>query len=110
MTRIKLCTLTGADDSTPLDDLWDLGQRFPFVEWGVLLNPLHSGTGRFPSEAWLLRLFERLMTDAIQPKFSLHVCGRAVADFIAQPRTSAAGRLAVAFPRIQLNFMPAGSS
>lgn len=99
-------TLTGADDSTSLDDLWRLaGQhRFGLVEWGVLYDATRQGQGRYPSLDWIKRLAARLEhPGARPPAFALHLCGRqAVGDFLAG--TGHVCEVAKHFGRIQLNF------
>lgn len=43
-------TVTGADDSTNIDEMFAIRDKFPFVEFGILLSERHShaGTARFP--------------------------------------------------------------
>lgn len=50
-SKLKLVTLTGADDKTDLAQLRALSDRYPFVEWALLVGPL-PGTQRNPSQAW----------------------------------------------------------
>jgi len=103
MTGPAICTLTGADDSTQLDDLFRLSMEFPYVEWGVLFHEVQRGTGRYPSIEWIDKLCNDL---ARHPgaRFALHVCGRdAVSQFLIGVGT--ASRIASYFGRIQLNFV-----
>lgn len=99
-------TLTGADDSTSLDDLWSLAAqyRFGLVEWGVLYSVSNQGQGRYPSFGWIGRLAARLEEPGARPpSFALHVCGgKAVADFLAG--TGHVCEVAKHFGRVQLNF------
>ncbi len=98
------CTLTGVDDSTPLDVMWELGREYPEVEWGVLFSDTQHGRGRFPSVHWMDQLTERLDSEP-GPGFALHICGRAVGDFLAgnSERLRRITRDARYFQRIQLN-------
>ncbi len=99
-------TLTGADDSTSLDDLWCLASqyRFGLVEWGVLYSVSNQGQGRYPSFDWINRLASRLEhPGARPPSFALHVCGgRAVGDFLAG--VGHVCEVSKQFGRVQLNF------
>jgi len=99
---LNRCTLTGADDTTNIDSLWEISREFPMVEWGILYSINNRGTGRYPGEDWLNRLLARIDAGGPTPNFALHVCGRAVADFFAGagPVTDVARR----FGRVQVNF------
>lgn len=103
------CTLTGADDSTDLDDLWNISSEFGLglVEWGVLYSASNQGNGRYPSFGWIDRLTERLDRGQ-SPRFALHICGRAVKDFLEGE--GHVQEVASAFPRIQVNFRAADYS
>ena len=46
-------TVTGADNSTHINDLIGLYKEFPFVEFGILLSLSSEGGPRFPSMDWL---------------------------------------------------------
>jgi len=96
------CTLTGADDTTDIDALWETANAFPIVEWGILYSETQRGNGRYPSEAWLERLVSRARPGGDVPNLALHVCGRAVRDLIAGvgPVVDTARH----FGRIQVNF------
>jgi hypothetical protein len=45
---LERVTITGADDSTSIDEMLALSRRFPFVEWGILVSKRHEGSYRFP--------------------------------------------------------------
>jgi len=51
-------TITGADDRTDPTELARLSQRYPFVEWGVLIVEGEAGAPRHPSPQWRQRLAE----------------------------------------------------
>lgn len=107
-------TVTGADDSVKPLDLLRLSERFPFVEWGILVSGSQQGGARFPSQQWLgdLRLFA-LGVPADQLQLSMHVCGRWVRDIcegvfttlLAEVLPNEMGySLWSRFQRVQLNF------
>lgn len=86
ISHLQRCTLTGIDESTDFADIWALSDRYPFVEFGVLFSVTQSrmdtkDANRYPSIEWI----EALAAEARQrpgPQFALHVCGRAVGDFL----------------------------
>lgn len=96
------CTLTGADDYTDIDQLWEIAAAFPFVEWGVLYSVSQRGVGRYPSKAWLQRLVDRIAAGGLTPNFAIHVCGRAVGDLIAGVGDITS--IVQHFGRVQVNF------
>ena len=89
-------TMTGADDSTKVEDLWNLSARYPFVEWGILVSSSQEGSNRFPSAKWLKGL-------PGTPGLSLHLCGKYVRDLLVGEITFPSEWIEL-FPRIQLNF------
>lgn len=69
---INTVTITGADDSIHPQDLLDLQNEFPFVEWAILFSTKRTGTPRYPSGHWIDSLFD------LSDKFlglSAHLCG-----------------------------------
>jgi len=79
---ITKVTVTGADDSVNVSDLYNISQEYPFVEWGILLSrsrmskQSHAGQGtRFPSEPWLRELAETYNNNSLNMNFSGHFCG-----------------------------------
>lgn len=55
---ITKVTITGADDSVNPIDLVKLSEKYPFVEWGILLSRKSMGKPRFPSYQWMQTLYE----------------------------------------------------
>lgn len=102
-TKDFFCTLTGADDHVKQADLWYLAEQFRpgLVEWGILYSASNQGTGRYPSFKWIEQLTE-MMGRGKTPRFALHVCGRAVQQFL--DGTGHVTEIAKAFPRVQINF------
>lgn len=96
-------TITGADDSVAPKELVKLSQRYPFVEWGILLSRSREGTPRFPSEDWMLRLKDVVPNEV---KLSGHLCGAWVRALCRGSRRFELERPGIArlFQRIQLNF------
>jgi hypothetical protein len=91
-------TITGADDNTNIEDMVHLSEKYPFVEWGILI-----GSGeceRFPSVDWISSLSGRGL------QLSLHVCGHQLrmlsqGSFAIKDKM---GDLYRMFDRVQLNF------
>lgn len=74
--KIDILTLTGADDTVEHQGLYDLTNRFPFVEWGILLSKSNQGVNRFPTKKWIYDL----KVDKFDLKLSGHLCGKWVSD------------------------------
>lgn len=79
---IKTVTITGADDTIAPADLLALSQRYPYVEWGILLSANSMGQPRFPSMEWLelLAHFKKGKGKAL--RLSAHFCGSWVTEFL----------------------------
>lgn len=67
-------TLTGADDSVDPENMIRLSEKYPFVEWGILVGS-NSETPRFPSHRWLRELADKVASSGVVVKLSLHICG-----------------------------------
>lgn len=76
---LKRVTITGADDNTDPKTMAELSERFPFVEWGILLSVIEHGTSRYPSEQWLTKLWAA-HTPAMH--VSLHFCDQFVRSYL----------------------------
>jgi hypothetical protein len=105
---IDLCTFTGIDDHTDLDRVAELSQAYPFLEFGILLSRTHEDKdARYPE---LPKIFDMVSRLAGRTRLALHVCGRAVGEFVREPsRTDYAGQdivdlVSAGVGRIQLNF------
>lgn len=66
-------SITGADDAVRIDDLVALSQKYPFVEWAVLLFPAKEGKPRNPTREWRLKLAQARQTHGL--KTAVHLCG-----------------------------------
>ena len=75
---LKIVTVTGADDSVNPVSLLDLSERYPFVEWGILLSKSGVGNSRFPSYEWLedLGKVNRSVSVGANFKLSAHIYGK----------------------------------
>ena len=104
MKRIDRVTVTGADDSVEVDALVEIQEKYPFVEWGILLSESQEGGYRFPSLAWINRLIRLAKADKLT--LSGHLCGRWVRDICAGRNTLYVDRpqFKFLFGRYQLNF------
>lgn len=97
-------TITGADDSTEINDLLRLSETHPRVEWGILVSKSRQGSPRFPSHNWIESLLNVSHFYRELP-LSLHVCGH-------WARQACAGEWGFAsrfgwledFARVQLNW------
>lgn len=78
--KLNLVTVTGADDSTPVDSLLAIAKQFPFVEFGILLSRGSMGRMRFPSTEWL----NNLVAVASEHRLNLsgHLCGAWVRELL----------------------------
>ncbi|WP_114946509.1 hypothetical protein [Microvirga calopogonii] len=72
------CTLTGVDQQTDLSKVIELSSRFPEAEFAILFSPERSGEQkRFPTFEFIQN-----MLNAGRVRWAVHLCGRAVPDFI----------------------------
>jgi len=75
--------ITGADNSTCIQEMIEITKRYPFVEWGILLSNSSMGRARFPDLEWMQKLYERkneFQNWDLKLPFSGHLCGRWVRD------------------------------
>lgn len=106
---INLCTLTGVDSKTDLGRVAELSAAYPFLEFGVLLSRTPGDKDpRYPVFSEIERIVKTLAGKA---RLALHVCGRAVGEFVRAPETGTvfAGQdietlIEAGIGRVQLNF------
>lgn len=83
---IKTVTITGADDSISPETIISISNRFPFVEWGILVSRTSAGTRRFPSLRWIDKLAElnndRILNSTPSLNLSCHLCGKYVRELL----------------------------
>jgi len=101
-------TITGADDSTRLDNLFTLSNKYPWVEWGILLSASSQSRPRFPSLPWTTELEARMRASVFKEKISTsgHLCGKWVRHICKGDWSSFTKEMPVwmMFKRLQLNF------
>lgn len=105
MKLLNKVTVTGADDSTDINKMIEIQEKYPFVEWGILLSKKYSlkdGIGRFPSRAWL----NTLISHAGKLTLSGHICGAWVEETLLgtfPELNEIHGNFKDSFVRFQLN-------
>ena len=107
MAFLERVTVTGADDGTDPNELLRLSERYPFVEWGILLSKSQEGNARFPSETWIRKLREtRIEAIGKSMVLSGHLCGSWVRELCLGRLKFLDDRpvLGRMFDRVQLNF------
>jgi hypothetical protein len=77
---ITKVTVTGADNSIAPSDLIEIHNKYPFVEFGILLSRRSMGNSRFPSSDWIKGLIETCSDT--QLIFSGHICGAWVREIL----------------------------
>lgn len=102
---IKKVTITGPDDSISPSALIPLSDKYPFVEWGILVSQRHFGVNRFPSMEWL-KYLEIMKMENPQIKLSCHLCGMYVRELSKgnDIAIKELGSLWNIFDRVQINF------
>jgi N-(5'phosphoribosyl)anthranilate (PRA) isomerase len=100
---VTTVTISGADDAVRIDRMVYLSERFPFLEWGILLSESRAGTDRYPSADWVRALKRQPIA------LSAHLCG-GIARVAQSGLASAAFFVhpAEEFQRIQINGYEAG--
>lgn len=79
--KLDRVTITGADDRTDIAKLIELSERFPFVEWGILISRSSEGAPRYPSQAWIKHL-QHAARHRRGVQLSLHICGHWVRQLL----------------------------
>lgn len=100
-------SITGADDQVDPNQLVALSQRYPFVEWAILVFPEKVGAPRNPSEGWRRKFLEQAKAHGL--KTALHLCGEEIFRAILDNRLSPAQvDELVRYDRIQVNINARG--
>jgi len=101
--KINKVTITGADDSIDINTLVQFQKKFPFVEWGILLNLYNAGSNKFPSSKWLGNCLAAITRDKLNT--SAHLCGIYAKDVMKGPdKYNTIQNLKGLFNRFQINF------
>ena len=98
---ISICTFTGIDAKTDLSRVFEIAEKYPFVEFGVLLS-LSPGDkdARYMAPSVVELVLRELARHDVNT--ALHVCGKAVNAYVAGDQI--VKRPALYADRIQLNF------
>lgn len=103
---LEYVTFTGADETVAPSALAALSEKYPFIEWGILLGST-EGSPRFPSMEWVRELVAERAKGGNKMHLSLHVCGdplRGLALGDQSLPTKLLGPALTAFDRCQLNW------
>ena len=96
--NLNKVTISGADNAISHGDMLDLQNKYPFVEWGILVSKKRMGEPRYPTLQWIHDLPPEL-------NISLHLCGEVVRDFVNNPTHEALIETrGIFWQRTQLNF------
>jgi len=81
---IDLVTVTGVTDHTKIGEMLAITQRYPFVEFGILLSKRSAGQSpRFPSFEYLKHLCDVFTQANSNPlRLAGHVCGEWVKEIL----------------------------
>ena len=105
--KLDLVTMTGADITTHPKDLLELSNKYPFVEWGILISKNRSSINvpRYPSIEWVKNYLFEFNQKGLD-KLSCHICGSWVRDLLKGDDTvfQEMPFLLDIFNRFQLNF------
>lgn len=103
---IKTITVTGADDSVKdLNELVRMSEKFPKIEWGILLSKNNIGSPRFPSSEWIFDLAYFYHNNPWLLGLSAHICGSWVREIFIEGKAEMFNALPMEiFKRVQFNF------
>jgi hypothetical protein len=95
---IDKVTITGADDRINYNDLLNLQEDFPFVEWGILFSESKEGTNRYPSSEHRSKQFIGDLN------LSAHFCGWWARQVIEEGNYKLIHDLPPQYKRVQINY------
>lgn len=95
--KINRVTITGPDDKTNIQELVELTQKYPFVEWALLFSKNREGTQRYPSESWVSEVVKHGLP------LSAHFCGNWAREVLEKQNFALIAFLEN-FQRVQLNY------
>lgn len=96
--KIDKVTITGADDRINYNDLLDLQEDFPFVEWGILFSEAKEGKSRYPSSEHRKKQFVGELN------LSAHFCGWWARQVLEEGNLKLIRDLPPQYKRVQLNY------
>lgn len=79
LEHLKTITFTGVDEYTSLEDLVEISENHPRVEFGILYSNKIDRTNRYPSYRFVKKLLEKAPSNV---RFSIHFCGKSVDNLI----------------------------
>lgn len=74
-------TITGADNNTDIQELVNLSNEFPFVEWGILFSKKRLNTPRYPYKHYAFALKQLAQEQGVYINLSGHICGEWTKEF-----------------------------
>lgn len=95
--KINKVTFTGADNQTNIKELFELQEKYPFVEWGILFSQKKAGEQRYPTLDYVKQLTYPL-------ELSAHFCGWYSREVIENHNFNLINDLSEPFRRVQLNY------
>lgn len=98
--KLKVVTMTGADNSVDPSDLFKISEKYPHVEWGILFSGRGVEASRFPSYDWVSELLKYAPTDL---RLCAHLCGPWVFDALMDGKPMELITEFPQFQRVQLN-------
>lgn len=75
----KSVTIAGIDHTISQEELIEISEKYPFVEWGILLSGSRRGEKRYPDFNWI-RSFLDKTKDNSKVNISIHACGSYVRE------------------------------
>ena len=97
-------TITGADASLPFSWYQAMSQRFPWLEWGVLLSSQAGEKPIYPPLGWVQHWTHKAHHAKMQA--SLHLCGRFMRSAVQSELAPGVTMLFGLVRRVQLNMKP----
>lgn len=109
--RITKITISGADDGIKPEDLIPINNKFPFIEWALLLSKSNMGKERYPSLSWMeealsIEKYRSHLLTTCGMCFAGHLCGQWLRDLCLGKTTFITDlhNIYTDFYRLQLNF------
>jgi len=79
--KIKLATMSGADNKSNIRSLASISRDYEFVEWGILFSEKRFGSPRYPDLEWL-NTAEKFLENNEYVNYSIHLCGKSIKNVI----------------------------